>query len=93
MQRFFKQFVEKQLRFSPLFYKRLKVVQELERADDRSIAAWREEKLLWLVRKAYRKSPFYKSLYDKHGVDINQIKSIQDLQHCPVITGCISKCR
>lgn len=86
MPRFFKQFVEKQLRYSPLFYKRLKVVQELEKVDDRSIAVWRKEKLLRLLRKAYRKSPFYKSLYDKHGVDINQIKSVRDLHLCPIIT-------
>ena len=86
MQRLLKQFVEKHLRYSPLFYKRLKVVQALEQADDRRIAAWREEKLLRLIHGAYRKSSFYKSRYDEHGVDINQIKSVQDLPLCPVIT-------
>ena len=86
MKRFFKQFVEKQLRYSPLFYKRLKAVREIEKTDSSKIAALREERLLLLLRKAYQKSPFYTALYDKHGVDINRIKSVRDLHLCPVIT-------
>ena len=86
MQNFLKQFVEKQLRYSPLFYKRLRAVQELEKVSSSSIDARREEKLLLLIHKAYRKSSFYKALYDRHGVDINQIKSIRDLPLCPIVT-------
>ena len=86
MKTFFKQFIEKQLRYSPFFYKRLKAVQELEKLDKTKIEALRNEKLLLLLRKAYKKSPFYTSLYNKYGVDINKIKSVQDLHLCPVIT-------
>ncbi len=86
MKRLLKQFVEKQLRYSPLFYKRLKAVQELEQASNSSIDARREERLLLLIRKAYQQSSFYQSLYDRHGVDINRIKSIQDLSFCPIVT-------
>ncbi|MGB3777300.1 MAG: hypothetical protein WA960_03005 [Tunicatimonas sp.] len=86
MHKLFKQLVEKQLRYSSFFYKRLRAVQELEKADRRQIEAWREERLLRLILEAYQKSPFYRSLYDRHGVDINRIKSTRDLSLCPVIT-------
>ncbi len=86
MKRFLKQFFEKQLRYSPLFYKRLKAVQELEKASSSSVDAWREEKLLSLIRKAYRKSSFYKSLYDRHGIDVSKIRSTRDLYLCPIVT-------
>ena len=86
MKRLLKQFVEKQLRYNPLFYKRLKAVQELEQASNSSIDARRAERLLLLIRKAYQQSSFYQSLYDRHGVDINRIKSVQDLSFCPIVT-------
>ena len=86
MKTFFKFFVQKQLRYSSWFYRRLSAVQALENADQTQIAAWREERFLFLLRKAYRESPFYSFLYNQHGVDIDQIKSTQDLHRCPVIT-------
>ncbi len=86
MKRFFTQLIEKKLRYSSLFHKRLSEVQELEKADRRQIEAWREERLLRFIHQAYRKSSFYRSLYDRHGVNVNQIRSVQDLSLCPVIT-------
>ena len=86
MKKLFKQFVEKQLRYSPLFYKRLKAVQEVEKLDKDKVNALQQEKFLLLLRKAYKESPFYRSLYRKHGVDIDKIKSVHDIQLCPIIT-------
>ena len=85
MKKLFKQFVEKQLRYSPLFYKRLKAVQAVDKLDKDQVDALQQEKLLLLVRRAYKESPFYASFYQKHGVDINKIKSVQDLHLCPII--------
>lgn len=86
MRKLFKQFLDKQLRYSPFFYKRLKYVQEIEKSEHTELAHMQEEKLLSLVRRAYAQSPFYASLYKKHKVKVDKISSVQDLQYLPVIT-------
>ena len=86
MKTFFKFFVQKQLRYSSRFYRRLRAVQALEDADQAQLEDWREKRFLSLLRKAHRESSFYSSLYDRYGVDVNQIKSTRDLPRCPVIT-------
>ncbi|WPP51591.1 phenylacetate--CoA ligase family protein [Catalinimonas niigatensis] len=86
MKTFFKLFFEKQLRYSPFFYKRLKAVQELEKLDKSKIESLQEEKFLKLLNRLYHQSPFYASLYKKHHIKPDQIKSIRDLPLLPVIT-------
>ena len=39
-----------------------------------------------MLCKVSQKSPFYAALYRRHGVDINRIKSVRDLERCPIIT-------
>lgn len=86
MKKILKQFLDKQLRYSPFFHKRLKAVQALEKLDTTSIRAMQEEKFLSLLHKAYHQSPFYTSLYRKHGVKVDSIRSVQDLHLLPTIT-------
>lgn len=76
------QFLDMQLRYSPLFYKRLKAIQELEKTTPSELAFLQEKKLLQLLQKTYR----YSSFYSKHWINIDKIKSINDLQYLPCIT-------
>ncbi|WPP51592.1 phenylacetate--CoA ligase family protein [Catalinimonas niigatensis] len=86
MKNILKQFLEKQLRYSPFFYKRLKEVQKLEKLSHAEVDKLQEKKFLFSLNKAYNQSPFYASFYKENGVNISRIKSVQDLQYLPVIT-------
>lgn len=44
-----------------------------------------DTKVQSIVRYAYENVPFYKELYDKHGVDISSIKTADDLQKLPLV--------
>ncbi len=39
-----------------------------------------------LIVHAYKKVPFYKNLYDSHGVNFSQIQNLDDINRLPVIT-------
>ena len=77
-------FIRKQLRYNRYFYRRLKdIIQQRDWSYD-TLRALQEEKLLTLVREAHQQSPFYQQLY--RNVDINKIKSPDDLRRLPVLT-------
>ena len=44
-----------------------------------------DDKVRAIVHHAYKTVPYYKKLYDEHGVDINKIKTADDLQKLPLI--------
>jgi phenylacetate-CoA ligase len=45
-----------------------------------------EKRLIREIRRAYRDVPYYKKLYDEWGVDIDDIKTFDDLCQLPCIT-------
>ena len=53
-------------------------------------AAWQnrmtEKRVIKTIRDAYYHIPFYRSKYDRAGVDINSIKHLEDLKKLPVLT-------
>lgn len=46
----------------------------------------KNRRFLKTIRSAYQNSIFYKNLYNQYGVDINRIKSIQDISLLPSIS-------
>ncbi|MGD1892057.1 MAG: hypothetical protein ACFB15_15900 [Cyclobacteriaceae bacterium] len=86
MRKRIKAFTNYQLRFNPLF--RLKLKQILDQKD------WSAERLkekqnqsfLRLLTKSVSRSKFYKKYYADHGVDLSQIKSVEDIHLLPIIT-------
>jgi phenylacetate-CoA ligase len=86
MKKVLSQFFDKQLRYSPFFYKRLKEVQKLESLSEAELNSLQEKKLMHLLHKASQDSMFYALLYKKHKVNIDKIKSVSDLKYLPVIT-------
>ena len=44
------------------------------------------ERLQTTLNRVYRNVAFYKNQFDKHGVNIEQIKSVADLQNLPFTT-------
>ena len=53
------------------------------RASRRAIAGFRDARLRALVQHAYRSVPYYRQLFDAHGVDPRAIRTATDLAHLP----------
>ena len=81
-----KQWVNKQLRYSPHFYRRLNIVQQERDFTAQQVEQIRNERFQKLVHRAYRRSPFYRRLYDRAGVNLNQIQTAEDVTKLPPIT-------
>ena len=81
-----KQWVDKQLRYSPYFYYKLKAVQRENNLSAAEIERIRNEQFLKLVNRAYQNSTFYRELYDRAGVNIKQIHTIEDITRLPIVT-------
>jgi phenylacetate-CoA ligase len=50
----------------------------------RDLRAFQDRRLRALVRHAYERVPFYRSLYDAHGVDVDSIRTVDDLGRLPL---------
>ncbi|WP_159309874.1 phenylacetate--CoA ligase family protein [Spiribacter roseus] len=73
-------------RFWNGFSKNLERLRETEWWSASKIAQFQEQKFVEVVRHAYETVPFYRNLYDLHGVNIDQIKSLADAYKLPTIT-------
>jgi phenylacetate-CoA ligase len=51
-----------------------------------SLIHLQNERLCTLIKVAYSEIPFYRELYDKHGVDINKINTVEEIKRLPVVT-------
>jgi phenylacetate-CoA ligase len=45
-----------------------------------------ERRIIRMVQKAYNNVPYYKRLYDDYGININEIRTLDDLKKLPFIT-------
>ena len=79
-------YAENKLRYNYYFKRELKAISEQKRWTLDRLRERQKFAALALVREAYQKSPFYRHLYDLHGVNIDKIKSVDDIQRLPIIT-------
>ena len=56
---------------------------EIEFSDSHKIKAFQEEKLREQLRYLQQNSPFYQRLFNDHKIDINEIKTLEDLTKIP----------
>ncbi|WP_417352770.1 phenylacetate--CoA ligase family protein [Flavobacterium alkalisoli] len=61
-------------------------IPSIEKASLAEIKAHQEEKLREALRYAADNSPFYKRLFEKEGIDITTINTLEDLQQLPLTT-------
>lgn len=47
---------------------------------------YQNERLAKMVHYAYNHFPFYRELYDRHGVKLSQVQSVDDLHLLPIVT-------
>lgn len=76
----------KRERYGRPFFKYLKSLKRSEWKSRQNIEKHQNENVVKLIHHAYSTVPFYKKWYDEHGVDISQIKTVDDLKKLPVLT-------
>lgn len=62
------------------------LMQESERWDRPRMAAWQDERLRAIISHAYEHVPYYKELFDRHGVRADKFRGQEDLAKIPVMT-------
>ena len=61
----------------------MNLLPEIEFVDSHKIKAFQEEKLREQLRYLQQKSPFYQRLFNDNTIDINEIKTLEDLTKIP----------
>jgi len=61
-------------------------IPSIETASQQEIRVYQEQKLGEALRYVAQNSPYYKALFEKEGIDISTIQTIEDLQKIPVTT-------
>lgn len=69
------------------------LLEESEYWDVARMRAWQEERLRHIVRHAYATVPYYRELFDLHGIRPDHFSGLDDLQKVPVLTRDIVKRR
>ena len=64
----------------------MKHIPEIEQQPLEKIKFFQEEKLRLLLGYVALNSPFYKKLFTSHRIDVNSIRSLEDLSHIPPTT-------
>ena len=62
------------------------MIPEIEKASAAEIKVFQEKKLKETLHYLNENSPFYKRLFEDHGLTISEINSLEDLQKIPVTT-------
>lgn len=65
------------------YYFQLRATQWLAPDDVRTL---QEQRLRTLIRHAYRHVPYYRELLDRHGIDPEAIRTVEDLRRIPPLT-------
>lgn len=74
------------IKFGFWFQKELKRITEIHRMDEEQLCELKNKEFVNLYRHAFKHSRFYNDLYRKHGLNINSVKSLDDLELIPIIT-------
>ena len=81
-----KSFVNYQLRFNPYFKAQLREVLAQKQWSEDQLADRQNKLFLDMVQRAIRYSSFYRKRYAEHGVDLDRIRSVDDISRLPIIT-------
>ncbi|HEX7011746.1 MAG TPA: hypothetical protein VF161_03325 [Steroidobacteraceae bacterium] len=54
--------------------------------DSQKMGEWQDERLRAIVRHAYEHVPYYRELFDRHGIKSAQFRGREDLHRIPVLT-------
>src|SRR5262245_51513864 len=78
--------LDRRIRYSSAFRRYLDWLNESQWAGAEEIRHYQDAKLRWIVRHAYATVPFYRELYDRHGIRPEDIQGSADLPALPLVT-------
>ena len=64
----------------------LEMLKRNEKLSKSEVLEVQRKQAIKLVKCAYANSPYYRSLFDENGIDINQIESVEDFAQIPFLT-------
>ena len=82
----FRGWIESNRRFGGDFYERLERLKISEWNDEEDIANYQFAETKRLLIHAYNNVPYYRELFDGINFNINNFKSIRDLENIPILT-------
>ncbi len=77
--------LEKQ-RYGGRFQEFRSLLEESQWWDAETMRAWQDERLRSIVRHAYEHVPYYRALFDHHGIRVDKFRGCEDLTRIPVLT-------
>jgi len=77
--------INHKLRHNFLLDRKIKEIRRLHELDNQKLYDYENRKFIELVNYAYKNSTFYKKYYDDFGIDINSIKTLDDIGKLPII--------
>jgi phenylacetate-CoA ligase len=77
---------QRRFRYGGAFKELLAWLEEAQWADPDDIRRYQDEQVRDFVRHAYESVPFYRDLYDRHGVGPDDVEGIGDLPKLPIVT-------
>lgn len=86
MNKYLKETIKHLLRSYPFIRKYVKEFEEYSQMTSEELQERNNKRFLEILHRAYNKSPFYKKFYDDAGVDIKNIRGIEDIDKLPVLT-------
>jgi phenylacetate-CoA ligase len=69
------------------------LLEEAQYWDAAKMRTWQDERLRTVVRHAYEHVPYYRELFDRHGIRAESIGGVEDLPRIPVLTREVVKQR
>jgi phenylacetate-CoA ligase len=78
-------------RYNHCFHHHLNRLKEMEWWSSDQIEEYQNKCFVDVVRHAYTTVPFYQKWYDECGVDVENIKSLDDLTKLPILTKQMAK--
>ena len=86
MKKYLKETAKYLLRCYPVIRTYIKRVDAMYEMSNEELKKRNEERFLYIFRRAYDKSPFYRRLYREAGIKKEDIKCLEDIKKLPVIT-------
>ena len=86
IKKYFKETAKYLLRCYPVIRTYIKRVDAMYEMSKEELKNRNEERFLYIFRRAYDKSPFYRRLYREAGIKKEDIKCLEDIKKLPVIT-------
>jgi phenylacetate-CoA ligase len=77
---------ERRARYGGAFGSWLERLVETQWSDRDEIRRHQDANVRWVVRHAYETVPFYRALYDRHGIRPERIRGVDDLPSLPLVT-------